>query len=84
MFWHERFMVEVPDELIQYIMPWLNDLKLKVDNLGDKTGPSRRSVVEAFEYLARVAVQDALELSDRFPNHPVHVFLNGSEAYKCV
>lgn len=84
MFWHERFMVEVPLELVEVLMPWLADFKRRVDAMGDEAGPSRRSVLQACEYLVTVVVQDALELIDDYPDHPIHILLKEQQAFRCA
>jgi hypothetical protein len=83
MYWHERFMVQVPVELLHHVMPFVKGLKEAVAELGDNAKPSMRSVVAAMEYLALVAVQqDALELAEEYPDNLVHQQLMGSEAFR--
>lgn len=82
LFWHERFMVQVPTELVHVLMPWLGKFRQRVESMGKTAGPSRRSVLEACEYLANVVVQDALELCDIYPEHPVHVLLKQQSSFR--
>jgi hypothetical protein len=75
MYWHERFCVEVGPELVNHAMPFIQPFRQKVEALGTDAGTSMRSVLAACDYLAVVAVQDALELNEGYPDHPVHKHL---------
>ena len=81
-FWAERFLVEVPDCLVQYLVPWLKELQEKADAIAQaalageaKLLQSVKGMCKAVPYLARVVVQDALELADDMPDNPVHSML---------
>jgi hypothetical protein len=39
-------------------------------------------VLESCEYLANVVVQDAMELCDAHPTHPVHALLLGHQRFR--
>lgn len=43
--------------------------------------PSVAGVLTALQHLAKVLVQDALELAPLFPDHPVHVWLSQQEEF---
>ena len=49
--------------------------------MGQAAGNSMKSVPAAMEYLAKVVVQDALELAERFPDNPVHALLLEEPAF---
>ncbi len=80
--WHERFMMQVPAQLTRVLMPWLDTLKHQVEAMGKTAGASGRHVLEACAYLANVVVQDALELVDAIPDHPVHKMLLQQKAFR--
>jgi hypothetical protein len=82
MYWHERFCVEVGPELINHIMPFIQPFRQKVEALGTNAGTSMRSVMAACDYMAAVAVQDALELHDLYPDHPVHKLLGQHSEFR--
>ncbi len=75
-------MMPVPAELVDVLMPWLPNFKQQVQDMGKAAGPSRRSVLESCEYLANVVVQDAMELCDAHPTHPVHALLLGHQRFR--
>lgn len=49
-----------------------------------KARPSKRNLPQLLRYLAMVAVQDSLELADRFPGHPVVNLLLNQESFRCA
>ncbi len=75
MFWHPRFQVDYSQDLVQFVMPFLPTLKERVQQLGTQAGTSMRGVVKALEFLAGVAIQDALVLCTMYGSHPVHIRL---------
>ena len=90
-FWHERFMVEVPEELIYWVYPFLKDIEEDLKVLGSKAKNSMKSIKEVLQYLAVVLVQDALELTSMeqegsrfiFNDHPVHKLLMEHQLFRC-
>lgn len=74
-YFHERFMVEIPEALIYYVYPWLKDLDEDLAKMGDSAGTSVRSAALLWRYLAHVLVQDSLELVGLYPDQRVHIFL---------
>lgn len=82
MFWHARFMVEVCSELVLWAFPFLPTLRANVEQLGSEAGPSMKAVVKALEFLGVVAIQDALELVDKYSSHPVHIRLMGNDRFR--
>lgn len=75
MFWHERFHMSVPDELVHLLIPFLRALEKTVADMGRRASISVRSVPVVLRTLAIVVVQDALELAEDFSKHPVHAML---------
>jgi hypothetical protein len=82
MYWHERFMVQVPVELLDHVMPFIKGLRAALKELGEDAKASMRSVLAAMEYLALVVVQDALELVQEYPDNPVHKHLMEHAAFR--
>ena len=52
-----------------------------VTEMGQDAGNSIKAVPAAMEYLAKVAVQDALELAERSSDNPVHALLLEEPAF---
>lgn len=82
LYWDSRFMVNVPDEMIVQVYPFLPALETKIAAIeGADARPSLRSIIALFKYLGCVLVQDALVLYDSQPDHPVHQFLGESRIF---
>ncbi|KAK9916158.1 hypothetical protein WJX75_009514 [Coccomyxa subellipsoidea] len=81
-FWHPRFCVSVPRELVDLLFPFLRNLEQTVKELGKDATNSMKSVPAALDYLAVVVVQDALEDAERYPDNPVHVLLLASPVFR--
>jgi hypothetical protein len=80
-YWRECFMVAVPQELLNLLVPWLPELQAKVD--AAKQAPaSARGFVKLVPYLVWVAVQDALELAETYPLNPVHTLLLEDQVFR--
>jgi hypothetical protein len=78
MYWRETFMVMVPDELIQYLAPWLEPFAQQVQEAeaaGVPVPQSARGFVRLVRYLMFVLVQDAMELAEDYPSNPVFSYL---------
>lgn len=67
--------------LVYHAMPWLKALEDRVQAMGAAAGASHHSLVAAMQLLGTVAVQDALALAPKFPNHPVHLLLKTSTLF---
>lgn len=77
-FWRENFMVKVPEELIQYLAPWLQPFAKEVEEAegdGVPVSQSAKGFVLLAHYLMYVVVQDALELAEDYPANPVFALL---------
>ena len=75
LFWAPRFMMQVPERLIDLIFPFLRPLQQKVASMGSAARPSHQAVPKVLHYLAIALIQDALELAERFPDDPAHKLL---------
>ena len=42
---------------------------------------SVQSILAAWTYLAKVVIQDAVELMDKYPDHPVHKYFQENETF---
>ena len=83
MFWHERFMIPTPPELIVLLYPFLPKLEQVIKELGNKATLSMRAAPVLLTYLARVVIQDAIGgLYQLYPEHDVHVLLNTSSLFR--
>ena len=51
-------------------------------NLGKEAGNSMKAVLQALEYLAKVVVQDALDLAEAYPANKVHAFLLADDCFR--
>ena len=47
-----------------------------VEAMGPCAPNSAKSLVEVFHYLGVVVVQDALDVGDKYPDNPVHAYLD--------
>jgi hypothetical protein len=74
-FYHPRFVMGVPQELENLVMPMLPQLEQQVLEMGKEASASRKAYVKTMRYGATVAVQDGLELAEEYPNNPVHRLL---------
>jgi len=54
----------------------------KVAKLGKEAGNSMKAVLQALEYLAKVVVQDALDLAEAYPANKVHAFLLADDCFR--
>ena len=81
-FWHERFCLDIPGELVKAVFPFLPTLTAQVAELGQAATTSMRSLPQVMQYLAVVLVQDACELARVYPTHPVHVLLLQHPAFR--
>jgi hypothetical protein len=84
-YWHERMMVLVPGELINYLFPFLDTLSAnicKAREEGKAVPIYVTNLEQRLQYEAFVAVQDALELVDRAPDNPVHAMLLKHPTFK--
>ena len=84
MFWHERFHMHVPEELIVLLFPFLPALEKTVYGLRAGGNISVQAVPEVLRSLAVVVVQDSLELVDLLRNHPVHQRLAQNDRFQCA
>ena len=83
MFWHERFMIPVPNELVVLLFPFLQNLEKAVQELGEAASSSIHAAPQLLQYLARVVVQDAAGGMCRMhPEHDVHRLLNSSPVFR--
>lgn len=83
MFWHERFMIPCPKELIVLLFPFLPKLEKTIKELGAAASLSMHAAPLILGYLARVVIQDAAGgMSQLHPDHDVHVLLNTSAAFR--
>lgn len=83
-FFHERFCVQISDRLVQLVYPSLPELRELVQALGKEATTSMMSIPFLLDYLARVVVQDALELAEEFPDNPVHALLLEDDEFRLV
>jgi len=74
-FFHSRFLMPVPLELQQLLMPFLSTLQQQVEGMGQAATASRKAFLKLLAYGVGVVVQDALELADLSPRNPVHSLL---------
>ena len=85
MFWHERFMIPTPPELIFLLFPFLPNLEQAIKELGAAASLSMHAAPLILKYLARVVIQDAAGgMSRVHPDHDVHVLLNTSSVFRSV
>lgn len=84
MYWHERFQMQVPEELITLLFPFLPDLEATVAEMGKAANISVRAVPVMLRTLAVVLVQDALEVAELFSHQPVHVLLSDANHFQYV
>jgi len=85
MFWHERFMIPTPPELIVLLFPFLPNLEQAIKELGAAASLSMHAAPLNLKYLARVVIQDAAGgMSRVHPDHDVHVLLNTSSVFRSV
>jgi Centromere DNA-binding protein complex CBF3 subunit, domain 2 len=82
-FWSERFCLDIPSDLVEAVFPFLGTLQAQVEKLGAEATTSMRSVPQVMQYLAVVLVQDACELADTNPSHPVYTYLKEQETFRC-
>ena len=75
MYWHQRFQMAIPEELIQLLFPFLPSLEASVARMGARANISVRAVPVVLRTLAIVVAQDALELAELMPQNPVHAML---------
>lgn len=63
-YWSERFLMAMPDELLNFIYPFLPEFKANLDEAMESgmSIQSGTSVYEALHWFAAVIFQDALEL----------------------
>ena len=82
-FYDARFLVDVPNELVDLVFPFLKHLKMTVDKMTATASarPSVKSVVLLLEYLGIVLVQDSLVLAEQFPDDPIHELLSTSPTF---
>ncbi|CAL8471742.1 g11284 [Coccomyxa elongata] len=80
-FWHPRFCVDVPEQLVEVLFPFLRTLKKTVEDMGKDATNSMKSVPAALAYLAVCVVQDALEDAAKYPKNPVHALLLASPLF---
>ncbi|WIA17347.1 hypothetical protein OEZ85_014210 [Tetradesmus obliquus] len=85
-YWAERFMVAVPEELIQLLMPGMAALEAAVAAAiaAGKPDAVAANLAKLLRMLAVVAVQDALELAAGYPGNPVHKMLLQHERFKLL
>ena len=85
MFWHERFMIPAPDELVLLLFPFLPKLEVAIKELGHAASLSMHAAPLILKYLARVVIQDAAGgMYKMHPDHDVHVLLNTSAVFRYV
>jgi hypothetical protein len=94
-YWAERFHVSVPSALVQRLLPGLDRLEAAAAELADKAkgdkasradkdaASSAKHLLQVLKMGAVVVVQDALELSEEFPDNPLHALLLGEKAFRC-
>lgn len=83
MFWHERFMVPVPYELVMLLYPFLPNLERAIEKAGSAATLSMHAAPLLLKYLARVVVQDAVGgMCHLFPDHDVHRLLVTSPTFR--
>lgn len=61
-FFAEHFCIDVPEELVAYVFPFLATLTKQVEDMGGKAEQSARAIPEVLSYLGEVVVQDACAL----------------------
>jgi len=82
-YWHERFSVPCPAELIDLLLPWFKGFQAAISQAEKDhkpVYPSAYGVQKLLPYLCWVVVQDALELCSgnrlaAFKDNPVHQLL---------
>jgi len=85
MFWHERFMIPAPDELVVLLFPFLPNLEKTIKELGAAASLSMHAAPMILQYLARAVIQDAAGgMCKMHPDHDVHVLLNTSAVFRFV
>ncbi|DBA86564.1 TPA: hypothetical protein ACH3X1_016780 [Trebouxia sp. C0004] len=85
MFWHERFVIPTPPELIVLLFPFLPNLEQAIKELAAAASLSMYAAPLILKYLARVVIQDAAGgMSRVHPDHDVHVLLNTSSVFRSV
>ena len=82
MFWHPRFHMSVSDDLVHLLFPFLRALEKTVADMGHRANISVRALPVVLRTLAIVVVQDALELAEKFSEHPVHAMLLEDAAFQ--
>ena len=83
MFWHERFMIPAPQELVLLLFPFLPNLEKAINELGAAASLSMHAAPLILLYLAKVVIQDAAGgMSQMHPDHDVHVLLNTSPVFR--
>jgi hypothetical protein len=83
-FWSERFCLDIPSVLVEFVFPFLPTLISEVAEMGEAATTSMRSVPQVLQYLAVVLVQDACELASHWRAHPVYAYLLQHEAFRCA
>ena len=85
MFWHERFMIPTPPELIVLLFPFWPNLERAIKDLGAAASLSMHAAPLVLKYLARVVIQDAAGgVSRLHPDHDVHMLLKTSSTFRSV
>lgn len=83
MFWHERFMLPTPNELVLRLFPFLPGLEATLKEMGKAATLSMKAAPYVLRHVAKVLIQDsAAGMSQQFPGHPVHRLLETSDVFR--
>ena len=83
MFWHERFMIPTPEELILLLFPFLPNLEQAIKELGKAASLSMHAAPLFIRYLGKVLIQDAASgMAEQHPDPDVHKLLNSSPVFR--